>query len=169
MMGYDARLKLGDQLPSVPVQRLTASGEIEQIDLSVLTATGTTILVALPGAFTPPCSDAHVPGYVAAYDAFRAEGVDRIVILACNDFFVMRAWEKQFSAPEGILFLADGNGALTAQIGMTADFTGLGLGIRSQRYAAILREGVTEHLALEPDAGAVSVSGAEAIILALRD
>ena len=168
-MDYDVGLKPGDRLPSVPVQRLTASGEIEQIDLSVLTATGTTILVALPGAFTPPCSEAHVPGYLAAFDAFRAEGVDRIVILACNDFFVMRAWEKQFSTPEGILFVADGNGALTAQIGMTADFTGLGLGIRSQRYAAILREGVIKHLAVEPDAGAVSVSGAETIILALRD
>jgi peroxiredoxin (alkyl hydroperoxide reductase subunit C) len=169
MMGYDGGLKLGDRLPSIPVQRLTASGEIEQIDLSVLTATGTTILVALPGAFTPPCSDAHVPGYVDAYDAFRAEGVDRIVILACNDFFVMHAWEKQFAAPEGMFFVADGNGSLTAQIGMTADFTGLGLGIRSQRYAAILREGAITHLAVEPDAGAVSVSGAESVILALRD
>lgn len=168
-MGYDVGLKVGDRLPTVAVQRLTASGEIAQIDLSVLTAKGTTILVALPGAFTPACSEAHVPGYLAAFDAFRAEGVDRIVILSCNDFFVMRAWEKQFSAPEGILFVADGNGALTTQIGMTADFTGLGLGIRSQRYAAIFREGVITHLAVEPDAGAVSVSGAETIILALRE
>jgi peroxiredoxin len=168
MMAYDAGLKPGDRLPPVSVQRLMASGEIAQIDLSVLTATGVTVLVAVPGAFTPACSEAHVPGYIAAFDAFRACGLDRIVILACNDFFVMRAWEKQFAAPEEMLFLADGNGTLTAQAGMSADFTDFGLGMRSQRYAAILRDGVITHLAVEPDAGAVSVSSAETTILALR-
>ena len=123
------------------------------------------VLFAVPGAFTPTCSQAHLPGYVAKADEIKAKGVDAIVCLAVNDAFVMDAWGKDKNA-EALVMAGDGNGDFTKALGLEMDGSGFGLGTRSQRYAMVVEDGVVTKLAVEA-AGAFEVSKAEAILEAL--
>jgi glutaredoxin/glutathione-dependent peroxiredoxin len=117
------------------------------------------VLFGLPGAFTPGCSKAHLPGFVVNADKIKARGVDTIACMSVNDAFVMGAWGKAQNAEE-ILMLADGNGEFTKALDLEMDATGYGMGIRCKRFAMIVNDGVIEHLAVEP-AGGVDVSSAE--------
>ena len=126
---------------------------------------GKVVLFAVPGAFTPTCSQAHLPGYVANADKIKAKGVDRIVCVAVNDAFVMDAWGQAGNAEE-LVMAGDGNGDFTKALGLEMDGSGFGLGTRSQRYAMIVDDGVVAKLAVEA-AGAFEVSKAEAILEAL--
>lgn len=123
------------------------------------------VLFAVPGAFTPTCSQAHLPGYVANADKIKAKGVDSIVCLSVNDAFVMDAWGKGKNASE-LVMAGDGNSDFTKALGLEMDGSGFGLGIRSQRYAMVVDDGVVTKLAVEA-AGAFEVSKAEAILEAL--
>ena len=123
------------------------------------------VLFAVPGAFTPTCSQAHLPGYVANADNIKAKGVDSIVCLAVNDAFVMDAWGKDKNA-EALVMAGDGNGEFTKALGLEMDGSGFGLGMRSQRYAMIVDDGRVAKLAVEA-AGAFEVSKAEAMLEAL--
>jgi len=123
------------------------------------------VLFAVPGAFTPGCSMTHLPGYVVNADRILAAGVDTIACLSVNDAFVMDAWGKAQNA-EHILMLADGNGDFTKALGLELDGSGFGLGLRSQRYAMIVEDGVVTTLNVEPGGG-VDVSAAETILEAL--
>ena len=123
------------------------------------------VLFAVPGAFTPTCSQAHLPGYVANADEIRARGVDSIVCVAVNDAFVMDAWAADRNAEE-LVMAGDGNGDFTAALGLEMDGRGFGLGTRSERYAMIVDDGVVTKLAVEAP-GAFEVSKAEAILEAL--
>ena len=123
------------------------------------------VLFAVPGAFTPTCSQAHLPGYVANADAIKAKGVDSIVCVAVNDAFVMDAWAADRNAEE-LVMAGDGNGDFTAALGLEMDGRGFGLGTRSERYAMIVDDGVVTKLAVEAP-GAFEVSKAEAILEAL--
>ncbi len=123
------------------------------------------VLFAVPGAFTPTCSQAHLPGYVANADNIKAKGVDSIVCLAVNDAFVMDAWGKDKNA-EVLVMAGDGNGEFTKALGLEMDGSGFGLGMRSQRYAMIVEDGRVAKLAVEA-AGAFEVSKAEAMLEAL--
>lgn len=152
-------MKIGSTLPTTPVHQLV-DGEVRQINLAELSAGKTILLVALPGAFTPTCSDDHVPGYLANIQAFRDKGVEEIVILVTNDFFVVKAWADQMHSDPHVHFMADGSQRFTVAAGQELDLTDIGLGVRSQRYAALVRDGRVEKFAIEPDATAVSVSGA---------
>lgn len=159
-------METGSMIPSTPVQQFV-DGEIVQIDLSERSAGRTIVLVALVGAFTPPCSDDHVPGYIQNLARLKAEGVDEVIILVPNDFFVAKAWADQMD-PDGVLtFVADGSLGFTQDADQILDLTELGLGMRTQRYAAVIRDGVVASCAIEPDATAVSVSGAEAVLAGL--
>lgn len=123
------------------------------------------VLFAVPGAFTPTCSLAHLPGYVANADEIKAKGVDSIVCVAVNDAFVMDAWAADRNAEE-LVMAGDGNGDFTAALGLEMDGRGFGLGTRSERYAMIVDDGVVTKLAVEAP-GAFEVSKAEAILEAL--
>ena len=123
------------------------------------------VLFAVPGAFTPTCSNAHLPGYVVKADELKAKGVDRIVCLSVNDAFVMDAWGKDKNA-EQLMLVADGNGEFTKALGLEMDGSGFGLGTRSQRYAMIVDDGTVSKLSVE-DPGKLEVSAAEAILEAL--
>jgi len=123
------------------------------------------VLFAVPGAFTPGCSMTHLPGYVVNADRILAAGVDTIACLSVNDAFVMDAWGKAQNA-EHILMLADGNGDFTRELGLELDGRGFGLGLRSQRYAMVVEDGVVTTLNVEPGGG-VDVSAAETILEAL--
>ena len=120
------------------------------------------VLFAVPGAFTPTCSNAHLPGYVVKADELKAKGVENIVCLSVNDAFVMDAWGKDKNA-EQLLMVADGNGDFTKALGLEMDGSGFGLGTRSQRYAMIVDDGKVTKLAVE-EPGKLEVSAAEAIL-----
>jgi peroxiredoxin len=155
-------LKVGDKLPSITLKTMTDDGP-KNLTTDEIFAGKKAILFALPGAFTPGCSMKHVPGYVRNYESLIEKGVDVIACLSVNDAFVMGAWEKDQKAEGKVLMLADGNGDFTKAVGMSMDGTGFGMGMRSQRYAAIIEDGVVKHLAVEPAPG-VDVSSAESIM-----
>lgn len=117
--------------------------------VSELAKDKTIVLFAVPGAFTPGCSLQHVPGYVKHYDEFKAKGVDEIWCLATNDAFVMGAWAKDQQAVGKIRFLADGSVKFTKALGLEMDLTERGMGVRSQRYSALLEDGVVTQLNIE--------------------
>jgi peroxiredoxin len=123
------------------------------------------VLFALPGAFTPTCSAAHLPGFVANADKIKAKGVDSVVCLSVNDAFVMSAWGEDKNAEE-LIMLADGNGDFTSAVGLEMDGSAFGLGKRSQRYAMIAEDGVVTALNVEAP-GAFEVSSADAILALL--
>jgi len=139
-------IKNGDKLPDASFQLLTEEG-MQNLSTDDLFAGKKVVLFAVPGAFTPTCSEAHLPGYVVNADKLKAKGVDSIICLAVNDAFVMNAWGKAQNAEE-IIMLADGNGAFTKAIGLDMD-TGAFGGIRSQRYSILVDDGVVKQLNVE--------------------
>jgi peroxiredoxin len=155
-------LKVGDKLPSVTLKTMTADGP-KDVTTDALFSGKKAVLFALPGAFTPGCSMKHVPGFVRHHDEIKAKGVDLIACLSVNDAFVMGAWEKDQKAEGKVMMLADGNADFTKAVGLTMDGSGYGLGLRSQRYAAIIENGVVTHLNIETAPG-VDASSAETIL-----
>ena len=158
-------IKVGDRLPAMKLMTPGAEGP-QEIDTGELFAGKTVVLFAVPGAFTPTCSAKHVPGFLEHHDALKAKGVDEIACIAVNDVFVMSAWAEDQKAAGKITFLADGSGAFTRAIGLELDLIARGLGVRSQRYALVAKDGVVTHLAIEQPGG-FEVSRAEAVLEAL--
>jgi peroxiredoxin len=159
-------LSVGDTIPDVKLTTITADG-LKPIQSREALGTGKVVLFAVPGAFTPTCSDHHLPGFVMQADEILAKGVDRIACIAVNDPFVMSAWGSAQGTGDKILMLADGNGDFAAEAGLSLDLSGLGLGVRSQRYAAILQDGVVTELWVESNPGGVDVSGSDKVLKAL--
>ena len=159
-------LSVGDRIPDVTVMRMTGEGPAPVASAEVL-GSGTVVLVAVPGAFTPVCSDQHLPGYVLRADELRAKGVDTVACVAVNDVFVLNAWGDAVGAGDKVVMLGDGNGEFAAAAGLELDGRAFGLGIRSQRYAALLEDGVVRQLMVEPDPLAVTVSSVDAMLDAL--
>jgi len=154
----------GDRLPEATLH-VIEDGRPTAVTTGELFGGKKVVLFAVPGAFTPTCSQAHLPGYVANADEIKAKGVDSIVCVAVNDAFVMDAWAADRNAEE-LVMAGDGNGDFTAAIGLEMDGRGFGLGTRSERYAMIVDDGVVTKLAVEAP-GAFEVSKAEAILEAL--
>lgn len=155
-------IKVGDTLPAMKLMTATAEGPRE-VATDELFKGKRVVLFAVPGAFTPTCSAKHLPGFIANHDALKAKGVDGIVCMAVNDAFVMGAWAKDQQVGERITMLADGSAAFTKALGLELDLTARGLGIRSQRFALVARDGKVEHLAVEAPGG-FEVSKAEAVL-----
>ena len=158
-------IQVGDKVPSVNLQHMGADG-VENISSDDLFAGKKVVLFALPGAFTPTCSAAHLPGYVVASDDLFAKGVDRIVCLSVNDAFVMDAWGKQHNADDQVMMIADGSGHFTTAVGLELDLDAAGLGLRSQRYAMVVNDAVVEVLNVEAPQ-AFEVSDAQTILSGL--
>ena len=156
---------VGDRIPDVTLRHMTESGPAAISSLEVL-GTGKVVLFAVPGAFTPTCSDYHLPGYVMRAEELKAKDVDTIACIAVNDAFVMGAWGEAQNVGDDVVMLADGSGEFAKGMGLELDLTGGGLGVRSQRYAAILQDGVITFLGVEPAPG-LSVSAAEAVLAEL--
>ena len=159
-------LSVGDTIPNVKLMTLTAEG-LKPVQSADVLGKGKVVLFAVPGAFTPTCSDHHLPGFVMQADEILARGVDRIACIAVNDPFVMQAWGNARGTGDKITMLADGNGEFAALTGTELDLTGIGLGKRSQRYAAILQDGVVEEIFIETNPGGVEVSGSDRVLKAL--
>lgn len=121
------------------------------------------VLFSVPGAFTPTCSMNHMPGFIDHADKILAKGVDTIACMAVNDIFVMDAWGKDRGVGDKISMLADGNGEYASALGLEMDATGFGMGMRGQRFAIIVDDGVATHVAVE-EAGKFEVSSAESVL-----
>ena len=154
-------IKVGDKVPSVNLAHMTESGP-GGLASDELFGGRKVVMFAVPGAFTPTCSAAHLPGFVANADRIKAKGVDEIVCISVNDAFVMDAWGKAQNA-DAIHMVADGNGEFARAAGLELDLVGLGLGVRSQRYAMVVEDGVVTHLHVDEPAKVVG-SGAESIL-----
>ena len=157
-------IKEGDKIPAATLHTMR-DGKPAAVSTSDLFDGKTVVVFAVPGAFTPTCSMAHLPGYVVHADAIKAKGVDSIVCLSVNDAFVMDAWGKDKNA-EHLMMVGDGNGAFTKAVGLEMDGSGFGLGTRSQRYAMVVENGVVKKLAVEAP-GKLDVSKAESILAGL--
>ena len=157
-------IQVGDKVPACTMKVMSEQGPAD-ITTDEIFAGKKVLLFAVPGAFTPGCSMTHLPGYVVNADKIKAAGVDTIVCMSVNDAFVMDAWGKAQNAEE-ILMLADGNGELTAALGLELDGSGFGLGTRSQRCAMIVDDGTVSQLKVEAGPG-VDVSSAETMMALL--
>ena len=155
-------IKVGDTIPSMKLMMATPDGPKETSTDEIFKGKKV-VLFAVPGAFTPTCSNRHLPGFVENADAFRVKGVDTVACIAVNDAFVMGAWGKQQGADGRLTMLADGSGAFTKAMGLELDLVGRGMGVRSQRYALIAQDGKVTYLAIEQPGG-FEVSKAEAIL-----
>jgi peroxiredoxin len=155
----------GDTIPDVKVFLFGEHGPEVTTSAEVL-GNGKVVLFAVPGAFTPTCSDHHLPGFVLRAEELRAKGVDKVVCLSVNDPFVMSAWGNDQSVGTSVVMLADGNAEFTEAMGLPMDGSGFGLGHRSQRYAAIIEDGVVTWLGVEPGPG-LTVSSVEEVLAAL--
>lgn len=120
-------------------------------------------LFAVPGAFTPTCSEQHLPGFLALHDELKARGIDEIWCVAVNDPFVMGAWGRDLGVNGRIRMLADGSGVFTRDMGLELDLSARGLGVRSRRYSAIVEDGVIRQLNVE-DAGGLTCSDAQTLL-----
>ncbi|HHX8310819.1 TPA: peroxiredoxin [Vibrio diabolicus] len=156
-------IQQGQALPVATLSELTANGMVNH-DVTELFANKKVVLFAVPGAFTPTCSEAHLPGYVVLADELKAKGIDLIACVSVNDAFVMQAWGEAQNASE-ILMLGDGDASFTKALGLEMDTGGFG-GIRSQRYAMIIENGIVTKLNVE-EPKEFEASKAETILAAL--
>jgi peroxiredoxin len=164
-LGGSMTIAVGDRLPDVELQTMGRDGP-RSLRSGDLLGRGKVVLFGLPGAFTPTCSELHLPGFVVRSDDLHAKGVDRIACLSVNDAYVMGAWAREHNVGDSVLMLADGNGDFTREMGLETDERGIGLGIRSQRYAAIFDDGVLTSLFVEEGPG-LKVSSAESVLATL--
>ncbi len=158
-------IAVGDRIPDTKLMKPGPDGPVP-VQSGEALGTGKVVLFAVPGAFTPTCSDYHLPSYLIRYDELKAKGVDTVACLSVNDPFVMDAWGKDQNVGDRVVMLADGNGEFTQAVGLEMDGSGFGLGTRSQRYAMVVEDGVVTALNVEPGPG-LSVSAADAILTVL--
>lgn len=159
-------IKVGDKLPEANLKQMTTEG-IKDISLGDLTRGKKVVLFAVPGAFTPTCSERHLPGFLEQAEALKAKGVDTIACVAVNDPFVLNAWDKATNASGRVQILSDGNADLTKALGLDFDGSGFGLGTRSKRYAMVVEDGVVKTLLVEDVPSQAEKSSASAILATL--
>ncbi|KAJ3675074.1 hypothetical protein LUZ60_004116 [Juncus effusus] len=163
-----ATISVGDKLPDATLSYFGSDGEIQTVTVSELTKGKKAVLFAVPGAFTPTCSQKHLPGFVEKASELRAKGVETIACISVNDVFVMKEWKESLKVGDEVLLLSDGNLELTKAMGVELDLSDkpVGLGVRSRRYALLAEDGVVKVLNLE-DGGAFTTSSADDMLQAL--
>jgi peroxiredoxin len=161
MTQHDA-ISAGQRMPDGQFGRMGEDGP-GSISANDLFAGKKVVLFAVPGAFTPTCSAKHLPGFVEQAAAIKAKGVDTIACMSVNDVFVMAAWGRSASSGDAVMMLADGNGEYTRALGLELDASGFGMGMRCQRFSAIVDDGILTALNIEP-AGQFGLSSADTIL-----
>jgi len=156
-------IKVGDRLPEGSFRVKQDDGSVKQMTTHELFDKQKVVFVGVPGAFTATCHNAHIPTFVRNVAAIKAKGVQRIAVMAVNDHHVMKVWHEAQKA-DGIDFLADGSAFYTRAMGLENDQTQNGMGLRCQRFAMIVEDGVVKYLALEPPGGKITVTGAEDVL-----
>ena len=158
-------IQTGDRIPEV-VLKYVDDG-VQAIDTPTLFDDRKVVLFAVPGAFTPTCSERHLPGFIQHFQAFRKRGID-VACMAVNDPFVMQAWGESQHVPRGLRMLSDGNGDFTRALGLEMDASGYGMGLRCKRFALYAEDGVVKQLFVEAP-GEFRVSSAENVLAHLPD
>src|SRR5271170_4210690 len=158
-------ISVGEKVPSVTIKQATPEGGAD-VDPAALFAGKKVIMFSLPGAFTPTCSQKHLPGYVKELPALKAKGIDMVACLSVNDAWVMKAWAEQHDALGKIVMLADGAALFTKALGIEADLTSAVMGIRARRGVLTIDDGVVTTIDMEAP-GKFEVSSAEACALKL--
>ncbi len=156
-------IKVGDKLPNTTFRVMTAEGPKPKTTDDVFKGKKVA-LFAVPGAFTPTCSNMHMPSFLNNLDAFKAKGVDTVAVTAVNDAFVLKAWADKTGGDGKIDFLADGSAEFAKGIDMTLDASGNGLGIRSKRYSMLVEDGVVTKLNIEEAPGKCELSGGQTLL-----
>lgn len=159
-------IQVGGTMPSGSFKTMTAEGP-KDLTTDALFKGKKVLLFSVPGAFTPTCSQKHLPGYVSNAATIKAKGVDTIACMAVNDVFVMSAWGESANAGDKVLMLSDGNGDYARALGLEMDGRGFGMGMRGQRFSVIVDNGVVTQLNIEPP-GKFDVSSAECAIGQLK-
>lgn len=152
-------IKIGDKIVDCKIMVATKEGPAS-VQTADLFANGNIAMFAVPGAFTPTCSAKHLPSYLHNARYLKAKGIDKIICMSVNDAFVMSAWAKDQGVKSEFIMLADGNGDFAKALGLELDGRGFGLGIRSQRFSLITKNGILTHLFVE-QGGEYKVSSAE--------
>ena len=160
-------IQVDDRIPDVTLYEMTADGATA-VSTAAVFGGRKVALLGLPGAYTPTCHRAHLPGYVEHAHELRAEGVDAIICIAVNDPFVLDHWGRELGAAGKVSMISDGNGDLTRAIGLETDLSEVGLGTRSRRYSALVDDGVVRQLNVEDDLGAHTVCSAAHFVNLLR-
>jgi glutaredoxin/glutathione-dependent peroxiredoxin len=158
-------IAVGERIPDVQLKMITDHG-VETVSTADVLGKGRVVLFGVPAAFSPTCSDVHLPGFVSHADEILGRGIDRIFCVSVNDPFVMAAWARSQGVGDKVTLLADGNGDLARAMGVDLDLSRAGLGTRNKRYAAIVEDGVVTALMLEEATG-LEVSSAESVLTAL--
>jgi peroxiredoxin len=153
-------IQIGDQIPEVVLKRIRDG--VETLDTRALFDGRKAVLFAVPGAFTPTCSEKHLPSYVEHFGEFRKRGIE-VFCVSVNDPFVMQAWGKSQNIPDGLEMLADGNADLVRALGLEMDASAYGMGIRAKRFAMYVEDGVLRNLFVEAP-GEYKVSSAEHVL-----
>ncbi len=159
-------IEVGQKVPSASIKQVTAEG-VADADPATLFAGKKVVMFALPGAFTPTCSEKHLPGYVEKLPELKAQGVDLVVCLSVNDAFVMKAWAEQHDALGKIVMLADGAAVFSKALGIDADLSAYGMGVRARRGVMVFENGVAKSVEMEAP-GKFDVSSADACIVGLK-
>ncbi|GMH30168.1 hypothetical protein Nepgr_032011 [Nepenthes gracilis] len=156
-----ASISVGTKLPDATLSYFDSTGELQTTTVSDLTASKKAILFAVPGAFTPTCSQKHLPGFVEKSNELKSKGVDVIACISVNDAFVMKAWKKDVDINDQVLLLSDGNGDFTRAIGAELDLRDkpTGLGVRSRRYSMLVEDGIVKKCLRMDAAKGVRIKG----------
>jgi len=157
-------IQTGDTIPEVALKHIHDG--VRVIDTPTLFTGKQVVLFAVPGAFTPTCSEHHLPGFVEHFEAFRKRGID-VICIAVNDPFVMQAWGESVGVPDGLQMISDGNGDLVRAMGLEMDGSAYGMGLRARRFALYADDGVVKQLFVEAP-GEFKVSSAEHVLANLE-
>ena len=155
-------IKTGDRIPAGKLKVMGKDGPMN-VAAEELLGIGRVVLFSVPGAFTPTCNAKHLPGFVQQAGALRAKGVGKLVCLAVNDVFVMNAWGKSAGVGDAIVMAADGNGDYSRALGLELDARGFGMGMRGQRFALVIEDGIAKQVHVEAP-GEFKVSSAEYVL-----
>ena len=155
-------IKVGDRMPAGTFKTMTKDGP-QNVTTDQLFAGKKVVLFSVPGAFTPTCDAKHLPGFVEKAGDLKAKGVDTVACMAVNDVFVMNAWGKHSNVGDNVLMLADGNGDYARALGLELDAKGFGMGVRGQRFAVVVEDGVAKQVLIEGP-GEFKVSSAEYLL-----
>jgi peroxiredoxin len=159
-------IAIGSRLPDATFRVMTPDGPASRSTDDIF-AGKRVVLFAVPGAFTPTCSNSHLPGFLTHLDAFKAKGIDNIACTAVNDVHVLNAWAQATGAYGRITFLSDGNGDFARAIGLDQDGSPSGMGVRSKRYAMLVEDGIVKALNVDEQRGSTEMSAADVLLAAI--